>query len=165
MDWTDKRVRILALIIFVFWIILTESFAFLNLLLGVLIALIVSCLSYSLLRDHWSCMEDVNFRKFWRFCICTMRIVKDVFQANTDVGERVMDPKMPISPAVIKFKSNLPGLLPKVVLACFITLRPGTLAVDFEGDVIYVHCIADEFAKELMERKLENLVEWIFKEN
>ncbi|MDO8886901.1 Na+/H+ antiporter subunit E [Candidatus Oleimmundimicrobium sp.] len=162
MNWADNKTIILTLLIF--WIILTGNIAFLNLLLGVLVALIVSYISYLLLKKHWSSMENLNFRKLWRFCICTVQIVKGIFLANTDVGERVMDPQMPISPAVVKFKSDLPGLLPRVVLATFITLRPGTLAVDFEGDVIYVHCIADEFAKELMERKLENLVKWIFEE-
>jgi len=150
-------------LLFGFWVILTGSFNLINLLLGLLVSIFTSYFSFILLKKHFSSI-NINFRIFWRFCICAIKIIKDIFQANTDVGERVMDPKMPISPAVIKFKSNLSGFLPKVILASFITLRPGTLAVDFEGDIIYVHCIADEFAKELMERKLENSINWIFEE-
>ncbi len=164
MSKVDKKIRILALLLFVFWVALSESFNFLNLFLGFFAALFVSYCSWFLLKEHFLDI-NINFRIFWRFCICTGQIIKDIFRANTDVGERVMDPRLPISPAVVKFKSSLSGVFPKVILAAFITLKPGTLAVDFEDDVIYVHCIADEFAKELMERKLENLVKWIFEED
>ncbi len=96
--------------------------------------------------------------------ICLAHSLVDVFKANTDVGERILDPKLPISPALVKLQTSLKSTLPKVLLASFITLRPGTLAVDFEDDIIYVHCLADSFARELMEGQIEKSIAWIFEE-
>jgi multicomponent Na+:H+ antiporter subunit E len=78
------------------------------------------------------------------------------------VAKRVLNPQLPISPVVIEFESRLKGDLAKVVLANSITLTPGTLTVDIRGDTFFVHCLAEEYAKDLLDRKLENMVFWVF---
>ncbi len=159
----DKISLSWVIFLWVFWVILTADLRPLNLLFGLVVASFITYLSSGLLKGYIETFT-MSLRRIWRFFLCLLRLIFQIVKANTDVGERVLDPKLPISPAIVKFKSNLPGVLPKVILAAFITLRPGTLAVDFEGDTIYVHCLADEFARELMERELEGVVSWIFKE-
>lgn len=153
----------MGILLLIFWLVLTGNLHPFNLLEGVFLAALVTFLSHVLLSGLWEELR-LGIRGIWRFWVCLARLTVDIFKANTDVGERVLDPKLPISPAVVKFKTSLKGVLPKVMLAGFITLRPGTLAVDFEGDIIHVHCLADSFAKELMEREAEKAVLWIFEE-
>lgn len=68
----------------------------------------------------------------------------ECFKANIDVALRVLNPALPIRPAIVKAPVTLktdPGL---TFLANSITLTPGTLTVDVdkEAGLMYVHCIA-----------------------
>lgn len=61
--------------------------------------------------------------------------------ANLDVARRVLSPKIPLNPGIVKVKTDLKGDIGKLTLANSITLTPGTLSIDVEDDYIYVHTI------------------------
>ncbi len=61
--------------------------------------------------------------------------------ANLDVARRVLSPKIPLNPGIVKVKTELPGELGKLTLANSITLTPGTLSIDVDEDYIYVHTV------------------------
>ena len=61
--------------------------------------------------------------------------------ANLDVARRVLSPKIPLNPGIVKVKTDLKGDLGKLTLANSITLTPGTLSIDVEEDYIFVHAI------------------------
>ncbi|MCF7926746.1 MAG: Na+/H+ antiporter subunit E [Candidatus Izimaplasma sp.] len=61
--------------------------------------------------------------------------------ANLDVAKRVLSPKIPLNPGFIKVKTDLKGDFAKLTLANSITLTPGTLSVDIDGDYLYIHTI------------------------
>jgi multicomponent Na+:H+ antiporter subunit E len=51
---------------------------------------------------------------------------------------------MPIRPGIVKVKTTLKTDLAKTFLASSITLTPGTLVVDIDGQNLYVHWICVE---------------------
>jgi multicomponent Na+:H+ antiporter subunit E len=58
------------------------------------------------------------------------------------VAYRVLHPKLPIEPGIVKVKTSLSTLTGRVALANSITLTPGTLTVDLTDDgYLYVHWI------------------------
>jgi multicomponent Na+:H+ antiporter subunit E len=57
------------------------------------------------------------------------------------MARRVISPSLPIFPAVVEVHTNLHSPLGKLLLANSITLTPGTLTVDVEGDTLRVHWI------------------------
>lgn len=61
--------------------------------------------------------------------------------ANLDVARRVLSPKIPLNPGIVKIKTDLKGDLGKLTLANSITLTPGTLSIDVEDEYIYVHTV------------------------
>lgn len=61
--------------------------------------------------------------------------------ANLDVARRVLSPKIPLNPGIVKVKTDLKGDLGKLTLANSITLTPGTLSIDVEEDYIFVHTV------------------------
>ena len=61
--------------------------------------------------------------------------------SNLDVARRVLSPKIPLNPGIVKIKTDLKGDIGKLTLANSITLTPGTLSIDVEDDFIYVHTI------------------------
>jgi multicomponent Na+:H+ antiporter subunit E len=62
--------------------------------------------------------------------------------ANFDVVYRVIHPKMPIKPGIVKVKTEIQSESGRTTLANSITLTPGTLTVDITDDgYLYIHWI------------------------
>ena len=61
--------------------------------------------------------------------------------ANFDMAYRVLSPKLPINPKVVKVPTDLKSEFGKLVLANSITLTPGTLSLDVEDDAVLVHWV------------------------
>ncbi len=62
-------------------------------------------------------------------------------RANLDMARRVLTPSLPIRPEVVRIATSLRSDLGRLVLANSITLTPGTLTVDVDGDTLLVHWI------------------------
>jgi multicomponent Na+:H+ antiporter subunit E len=62
-------------------------------------------------------------------------------KANIDVAYRVLHPKLPISPGIVKIKTNLKRESSIVMLANSITLTPGTMTIDVIDGYMYIHWI------------------------
>jgi len=61
--------------------------------------------------------------------------------ANLDVARRVLSPKIPLNPGIVKVPTGLKGDFGKLALANSITLTPGTLSIDVEDDTLYIHTV------------------------
>ncbi len=94
-------------------------------------------------------VKRLNFKVDWKFPIKLLKFlfvyipvfIWKLILANLDVARRVLSPKIPLNPGIVKVKTNLKGDLGKLTLANSITLTPGTLSIDVEEDTIYVHAI------------------------
>jgi multicomponent Na+:H+ antiporter subunit E len=62
-------------------------------------------------------------------------------RANLDMARRVLSPSLPIRPEMVRISTSLRSDLGRLVLANSITLTPGTLSVDVEGDTLVIHWI------------------------
>jgi len=153
-----------ALFLFVFWVLLTGKFDLSSLLLGVICALFVAYAANVLLKDNLDKLEG-SLAILTRFILFLGQLVIEIGVANIDVAERVLNPRLPIEPAMVKYKCHLRGEDPQTLLANAITLTPGTLTVDIDEEegIYYIHCLADTHARNLMGRKLENMVNWVYK--
>ena len=90
-----------------------------------------------------------------------------VLKANIDVAYRVIHPDLPIKPGIVRVKSGLRTDLAKTFLANSITLTPGTLSVDIEGEYFYIHWINvvtenPEKATEIIVGRFESIIRRIF---
>lgn len=65
-------------------------------------------------------------------------------KANLDVAFRVLNPKLPIEPGIVKVKTHLKTRMGRLLLANSITLTPGTITVETDGEDFYVHWIKVE---------------------
>ena len=105
-------------------------------------------------------------RWFWFLCYIPYFIYYCI-RANVDVAYRVLHPDVPIRPGIVRVRTELHGDLAKTFLANSITLTPGTLTVDVDGQDLYVHWInieSDDPARqtELIVRRFERLLKEIF---
>ena len=52
-----------------------------------------------------------------------------------------MKPSLPINPGIVKTQTVLKSKMGRMILANSITLTPGTLTVDIEDDILYIHWV------------------------
>jgi multicomponent Na+:H+ antiporter subunit E len=62
-------------------------------------------------------------------------------KANIDVALRVLSPGLMLKPGIVKIRTSLQSDLARTFLANSITLTPGTMTVEIEEDVLYIHWI------------------------
>ena len=66
---------------------------------------------------------------------------KALVLSNLDVAFRVLHPRLPIAPGIVKVTTRLKTPLGRLLLANSITLTPGTITVEMRGKDIFVHWI------------------------
>lgn len=66
---------------------------------------------------------------------------KALVLSNLDVAFRVLHPRLPIDPGIVKVKTKLKTPLGRLLLANSITLTPGTITVELRGEDMYIHGI------------------------
>ncbi len=64
-----------------------------------------------------------------------------IVKANLDVASRVVRRRIPIRPGIVAVTTRLRSPLGRAILANSITLTPGTLSVEIEGDRLFIHWI------------------------
>ncbi|MCW8125954.1 Na+/H+ antiporter subunit E [Microbulbifer halophilus] len=87
---------------------------------------------------------------WWLFC--------KIVQSNLEVASCVWRGRQSIHPASARLETKLQTDLGRVLYANSITLTPGTVAVELEGDEILVHALNAGGLEELRRGEMENRV-------
>lgn len=64
-----------------------------------------------------------------------------LIKSNIDVALRIINPRLPIRPGIVRVKTELKSPMARMILANSITLTPGTFVVDIKEDILYIHWI------------------------
>ena len=133
------RYIIYFIIAFCFWLLLTLSVNLDHLIAGVVVVLLGTIIFGGYFTD-----KPIKFlqphRLFW-LVIYIPIFLWYMVKANVDVAYRVLHPERPIKPGIVKIKTVLKTDIAKVFLANSITLTPGTMTCDIDGDYLYIHWI------------------------
>jgi multicomponent Na+:H+ antiporter subunit E len=65
----------------------------------------------------------------------------ECLKANIDVAMRVLSPGLQLKPGIVKIRTSLKSDIARTFLANSITLTPGTMTVEIQDDVLYIHWI------------------------
>jgi multicomponent Na+:H+ antiporter subunit E len=68
-------------------------------------------------------------------------LLREIWTANLQVVRLVLDPRLPIDPVVVRLPTRYTTDLARTALANSITLTPGTITVDVDGETLVVHAI------------------------
>ena len=164
---------VLFVIAFVFWMALVWPVSPLDgrllmgdVAVGVVVAIFVALVMGQIIRVRF--IRLINPRSwFWVF-VYLFVLSYYVIKGGLDVSYRVLHPRMPIRPGIVRIKSILKTDTGKSVLANCITLTPGTLTIDVtDGGVFYIHWLYvlsrdDEEAAEHVLRRFEWFIQRIF---
>lgn len=146
----------LSLFLFAVWLLLSGHYTPLLLTLGVLSTLLVVFIAARAeLIDHE--MQVVLIKP--RVLLYWLWLGGEIIKANIDVCRRILDPRLPISPRMIRVRATQQTELGRVTYANSITLVPGTVTVSVEGDRFTVHALTREAADDLEGGELNRRVQ------
>ncbi len=137
----------------VFWVIITGSLHLPSVLLGGGLAFFVAWINdeLHLRKDERSLLDPRTAGLYLRYLF---HLMGAILVANIQVAVLVLNPRMPISPGMVRFARPLKKDLNRVILANSITLTPGTLTVLAEGDDFMVHALTRKNAEDVVEWEL-----------
>ena len=81
-----------------------------------------------------------------------------IVKSNIDVTRCILNPRLPISPTLVKVKAGQQSELGQAIFANSITLTPGTVSLDVEEDEILVHALTRESAEEVADGEMDRRV-------
>lgn len=163
----------LFVISFIFWLMLVwpvspfdGSLLIGDIAVGVLVSVFVALVMHEMIRVKFiRLLNPVSW--FW-LIIYLFVLSYYVIKGGLDVSYRVLHPRMPIRPGIVKIKSVLKTDTGKSVLANCITLTPGTLTIDVTDDgIFYIHwlnvlSLDEDEAANLVLRRFEWFIQRIF---
>lgn len=85
-------------------------------------------------------------------------LLKEIVLSAWDVSRRIIDPRLPISPTLVRFKPSQSSELGLVIHANSITLTPGTITVEVEKGEMLVHALSAEGAAGLAGSEMDRRV-------
>lgn len=136
--------------------------------IGIIFSVFVAIVTSRNLVSPFSNVGKFSFKRILWFLYYILLFMWLCLKANLDVAYRVLHPKLPINPGIVKVKTNLKSPIARVALANSITLTPGTLSIDITDDgYLYIHwiyVISDdvEVATENIVSQFERILSRIF---
>ena len=141
-----------------FWLLMSGHYTPLILFLG---AISVGFVLY-LTKRMDSLDEDIfEFKLKRRHFSYWSWLAKEIFKANLDVAKVILAPSMKLSPRILRVPTSQSSELGTVIYANSITLTPGTVSVDIEGDEIIVHALTQELMDGLTEGDMDKRVNYL----
>jgi multicomponent Na+:H+ antiporter subunit E len=123
-----------------FWVLLSGSLDADVLFIGALVSAIIS----KILSSGLSFFTELRFSpaaliagfKYYGY------FFRELVRSNLRMAVIVLTPSLPIRPAIVRVRTKLKSRMGRLMLANSITLTPGTLTVDMDGEWLYVHCVS-----------------------
>ena len=141
-----------------FWLLMSGHYTPLILFLG---AISVGFVLYLTKRMDSLDEDTFEFKLKRRHFSYWSWLAKEIFKANLDVAKVILAPNMKLSPRILRVPTSQSSELGTVIYANSITLTPGTVSVDIEGDEIIVHALTQELMDGLTEGDMDKRVNYL----
>ncbi len=129
------------------WMFLTISFTLSTFIVGFLLGLLMLWITKGFFPGRF------YMTRVWAIIKLIMLFFKELILANFQVLYLILQPKMPIKPAIFALNTVLERDWEITLLSNLITLTPGTLVIDISPDskTIYIHALNYEDADEAID--------------
>jgi multicomponent Na+:H+ antiporter subunit E len=137
--------------LFAVWLVLSGLFDSFHIPLGVISCALVTWWSSDMLFADRSIRIQDRLRQTARVPGYALWLTWQIVVANFHVLKLALSPRLQLElePQLVRFRSGLKSDFEKFVLAQSITLTPGTVTMEINGDEFIVHAISGEAAEGL----------------
>ncbi len=142
-------------VLFVFWLLLSGYFEPFLMGAGIACAIAVVWLAHRMeVIDHEAHPIHLGWRalRYWPW------LVKEIAKSAWDVSKIIVNPRLPVSPQLVRVKTTQRTTVGLVTYANSITLTPGTISVEVTEGTILVHALTREGAASLMQGGMDRRV-------
>ena len=141
-------------VLMIIWILINNSLDLEIIGVGVILSIVLAVV----FGQRTDVLNEFKFTPlaFYYTTIYVLSFFVELVKSNFDVALRVLKPSLPINPGIVKVKTVLKSKIGRLTLTNSITLTPGTLTVDIEDDIIYIHWI--DVKSEDIEEATEKIV-------
>lgn len=148
----------------IFWVIMSGFIDVIHLSMGVVTVVGVLVFNSKLKSYHFfeDDMDDLSELRFGIAFYYFFWMIWQIILAGFHVLWVITSPKMPIQTTVLTFKANLPSAHAKMILGNSITLTPGTLTMDIEGDLFTVHALTAKSYEGIVNDEMPKMVLKLF---
>ena len=154
------RFVLMALTLFGFWLLLSGQYKLWFIASGAVLAIAVTAFSAAkgLVDDEGFPIEELpRALPYWLWLGGQMAL------SALRVARLIVDPRLPISPTMVRVKAKERSPVGITTYANSITLTPGTISVEVSerGRAIWVHCITRENAEGFTDDAMNDWVAWM----
>jgi multicomponent Na+:H+ antiporter subunit E len=141
-------------ILFAIWISAQASLALQPALVGAAITFVLAH-AFASSSEAWRRVR-ITPRALYHFVAYSAAFVVELVRANLNMMTYVYARRIDIRPGIVKVRTRLQSPVGRVALANSIALTPGSLVIDMQADVLFVHWLDVETTD--IERATEALV-------
>ncbi len=141
--------------LFAFWLALSGQYITTFFIIGITCAILVAVFGVRMaIVDEEGHPVHLVLRAltYWPW------LIWEIAKSAVDVAAIILNPKLPISPTLVKIKAKQKTGLGVSIFANSITLTPGTISVDVVGGEILVHALSKPGADDLEEGTMNRRV-------
>jgi len=144
--------------LFVFWVLLSASFEWIHLALGIICSFGVAWLN----SGHSPFVPQ--FRLWFRILLYLPWLFYKIVQSSVHLSKLILHPALPIEPHLISVETKLNHNLAVVILGNSITLTPGTITAEVDRRNLVVHAIDKVSGEDITSKQIESKIAEIFKD-
>lgn len=144
--------------LFGMWVMLSAQFDPLHLALGFVLSFCVAWIN----SGHSPFVP--RFHLWGRMLLYLPWLFVKIVQSSWHVTRLILDPRLPIHPRLIRYESKLKERPAVVLLGNSITLTPGTITAEVNGQVLLVHAMDEASGEDVTSGRLESKIAKIFGE-
>ena len=126
--------------LFVLWVVLNGRWTTEIAVFGAVFAALLTAFCYRFMGLSLKKEAEV-WRGFGGGARYLATLLREIVRANCTVIRMILDLGFEPEPQLVRFHSGLEREHHRVMLADSITLTPGTITCELEGDEFYVHCL------------------------
>lgn len=159
-----------AIVLFGFWLALSQRADPLFIVTGAVTALVVTLVTHQIAG---ACLRhDVGHLPLGQIPLAALRAVTfaiwmagRILVASVQLAVIALSRNMPLDPCTVRFTTELRRPIARATLANSISLVPGTLTVDIEGNELTVHALNPAQVEDIVTGRLQNKVARLFLED
>ena len=143
--------------LFVLWVMLSASFDWIHLGLGLLLSFVVAWIN----SGHSPFVP--KFRLWGKILLYLPWLFFKIVQSSLHVSKLILHPALPIDPRLIDVEANLGHHAAVVLLGNSITLTPGTITAEVDRNRLIVHALDEASEGDITNKTIESKIAEIFK--
>lgn len=152
-----KRVLWANVFLVLLWVTFTGTLHIERLLWGMAVIGILQWLyAKKLHKDYF--FFKMSFGILWCWIRFMAILFHEILKANIQVAILVLQPKIELSQGYFYYKPKLKTDFAKMVFANSITLTPGTITVDYEGEDMIIHYLTESSTLDLVDSNMERIL-------